>query len=92
MKIIGKIHTFNTGRPYAQNGQEIVWAVVENANGARVVAFIDRARQIEQVIDLHVGNLDLITDRWVLNAYDYFHYHHPRNGECNFLREQIQNA
>lgn len=87
MQIIGHVHGFNTGRGYAKDGQRINWAIVEDG-GKRVVAFIDHARGIDQVIDLHVGNLDLITDRWVLNAYDNYHYHYG-GAEVTALRNAI---
>lgn len=79
-ELVGEVHRFNTGRLYAVNGQEITWGVidvyVEHRISERVVAFIDHARGIDGVIDLHFGNLDLIDDRWVLRAYDDHHYHH----------------
>jgi hypothetical protein len=86
-ELVGNVHRFNTGRMYAANGQEIVWGVVRNTEtGKTVVAFKDLARGIDQVIDVHVGNLDLLTDRWVLAAYDDFHYRHGYE-ECRFLAE-----
>lgn len=85
MKLIGTVHTFNTGRMYAADGQRIVWAIIERPDGSRCVAFLDLARGINQVVPLHVGNLDLLTDRWVLVAYDDFHYTHGYE-ECEFLR------
>jgi hypothetical protein len=91
MKLIGTIHTFNTGRPYASNGQEITWAVIERPDRKRVVVFIDHARMIEQGIDLHIGNLELLTNAWVLNAYDNYHYHYASE-EVTFLREQLKGS
>jgi hypothetical protein len=88
MNIIGKIHKFNTGRLYAKEGQPISWAIVKRDNDTLCVPFIDHARGIEQVIDVHVGNLDLIDDRWVLNAYDNYHYHYG-SSECQFLRNAL---
>jgi hypothetical protein len=32
--------------------------------------------------------LDLIDDRWVLNAYDNYHYHYG-SAECQFLRNAL---
>lgn len=88
MTIIGTVHEFNTRRAYATDGQRISWAVVENDDRKRVVAFIDHARGIEQVIDLHHGNLDLLTDAWVLNAYDNFHYRYGGR-ETQALRDEL---
>ena len=89
LEIVGSIRRFNTGRMYAANGQEIVWCVVKNTEtGKYVVAFKDLARGIDQVIDVHVGNLDLLTDRWVLTAYDDFHYHHGYE-EVTVLTERM---
>lgn len=74
---IGALHTFNTGRQYAKDGQPIVWAVLKCSEPyGQCVVFIDQARGIDGVIDLHFGNLDLIDDRWVLRAYDDHHYRH----------------
>jgi hypothetical protein len=89
MTIIGNVHQFNTGRHYAADGQPISWAIVQRENGTRVVAFIDHARGIDQVIPLYVGNDDLITDRWVLNAYDNYHYTHGFY-EVQALREALR--
>lgn len=96
MQLIGKVHTFNTGRMYAANGQEIRWAVVqlepernyEPKLGTRqAVAFSDTARGIAGFIELHLGNLDLIDDRWVLAAYDDHHYQHMHGNMAEqFLR------
>lgn len=88
MKVIGTVHTFNTRRMYAANGQEIVWAVIEVDRFRTVVAFIDRARMIDGVIDLHVGNRELVTDQWVLRAYDDFHYY-GKYDAVQVLRQQI---
>jgi len=89
MKLIGTIHRFNSGRLYNNDGQPITWAIIELESHKRVVAFIDHARMIEQVIDVHVGNSALLTDAWVLNAYDNFHYHYGP-AEVAFLRMQMQ--
>jgi len=87
MRIIGELHTFNTGRRYVADGQTIVWAIIAGEDGQKV-AFIDRARMIEGVIDLHFGNLDLVDDRWVLRAYDDHHYHADFKTQW-FLRQHI---
>jgi len=89
MKIIGAIHTFNTRRMYAANGQEIQWAVIERPDHSRVVFFNDTARGIDGVIDLHVGNLDLVDNDWVLRAYDDFHYHYGHD-ERPFFTDHVK--
>jgi hypothetical protein len=91
MKLIGTIHKFNTRRMYGENGQEIVWGVVEQDDQHRVVNFIDRARGIRGTIDLHFGNLDLLTNEWVLRAYDDFHYRGFHN-TMTFFGEQVLEA
>lgn len=73
--VLGKVKAFNTRRMYGAEGQRIVYAVLQLSNPYRqVVAFVDRDRGIEGVIDLHFGNLDLISDEWVLRAYDDHHW------------------
>jgi hypothetical protein len=86
MKLIGTVHTFNTKRMYAENGQEIVWAILQIDDYRKVVAFMDRARGIDGVIDIHFGNMGLVDDRWVLRAYDDFHYRHGTYDELELLR------
>ena len=87
MEIVGKIRRFNTRRQYTKEGQPITWAIVQNDKVTNVV-FIDHARHIDGVIDVHFGNLDLIHDDWVLRAYDDYHYHYAMNGEIRFLEAE----
>lgn len=90
MQLKGPVRSFNTRRMYSENGQEIVHAVIQLDNGfTRVVAFIDRARGIDGVIDLHFGNMDLVDNDWVLRAYDDMHYRHGYE-ELDFLRENLK--
>lgn len=69
------LRRFNTGRRYREDGQWIRWTVATLADGRRVVMFVDESRFIDGVIDLHLGNLDLVDDQWVLRAYDDHHYY-----------------
>lgn len=86
-KIVGKVHEFNTGRYYGKDRQPITWAVVELEGGGRGVAFADSARGIDGIIPLLIGNLDLVTDEWVLRAYDDFHFHPGWTQASQMLRE-----
>jgi hypothetical protein len=93
MKLIGTIHRFNTGRYYSADHQPITWAVVERPTGTRCVVFVDHARGISGTIPLHVGNLDLLTDAWVLRAYDDFHYDSSGwSAEVQFLLTEATRA
>ena len=73
LTLIGRVHEFNTRRPYTTEGQRITWAIFRGGN-TTVVVFHDHSRMVQGTIDVHFGNLDLITDDWVLRAYDDFHY------------------
>lgn len=77
MKLVGKIHRFNTGRRYGNEGQLILWAVFQQDQPyRRVVVFFDQDRHIEGCIELYIGNMDLVNDDWVLRAYDDHHWHY----------------
>lgn len=93
MKLIGKIHKFNTGRYYGDNKQPIDWGIICKDDDKQVVVFIDRARHIDGIIDIHFGNLDLIHNDWVLNAYDHYHYYMGSsvNSPISFFEDLVKN-
>ncbi len=69
-RLVGEVHEFNTGRRYQVDGQRIRWAVTETEAGDREVIFEDVSRMITGAIPLFFGNMDLVTNDWVLKAYD----------------------
>jgi hypothetical protein len=74
LRLDGPLHRFNTGRHYAQDGQQIVWAFVRDEEDATYIGFLDKSRMIEGLITVHFGNRDLVDDGWVLRAYDDRHW------------------
>lgn len=74
MVIKSEVREFNTGRRYTGFGQRIRWVRIQEDNGDNAVVFEDQDRMIFGIIPIFFGNMDLVDDRWVLNAYDDRHY------------------
>ncbi len=74
MEKIRPTREFNTHRPYATDGQVIRWALFKEGQYDLYVVFDDTARGIWGKVMVFFGNEDLLTDAWVLNAYDNYHY------------------
>jgi hypothetical protein len=85
MKLIKPVTAFNTKRLYTEEGQPISYAIIRRDDHKTIVVFRDHARGIEGVIDVHFGNTDLVTNDWVLRAYDDMHYHHLSLVERDFF-------
>jgi len=91
VKILRPRQEFNTRRSYGYQGQVIQWCYLSNdemkyPSPTTWVVFRDITRGIDGAIPVWFGNDYLLTDEWVLRAYDGFIFRHPSFEELEALK------